>query len=214
MGLIKKVTTMLTLLIHVIMLSFGDYNAKEVLEKVKSAYQSIQDASANFDQVVEYKIAKLNQKYEGKIQIKKQDKMRIETDEQVLVTDGETSWTYSVLNEKVIIDKYDPKNSELSASRFFVEFPNDFYMEVVGTENIAGKKMYVLKLTPKNSDNYIQSMKLWADEKEWFVRQISVSDINGSNTTYLLKDLQINKGLPDQNFKFVPGKNVEVIDLR
>lgn len=205
---------MLTLLIHVIMLSFGDYNAKEVLEKVKSAYQSIQDASANFDQVVEYKIAKLNQKYEGKIQIKKQDKMRIETDEQVLVTDGETSWTYSVLNEKVIIDKYDPKNSELSASRFFVEFPNDFYMEVVGTENIAGKKMYVLKLTPKNSDNYIQSMKLWADEKEWFVRQISVSDINGSNTTYLLKDLQINKGLPDQNFKFVPGKNVEVIDLR
>lgn len=205
---------MLSLLIHIFMLSFGDYNAKEVLEKVKTAYQSIQDASANFDQIVEYKIAKLNQKYEGKIQIKKQDKMRIETDEQVLVTDGETSWTYSVLNEKVIIDKYDPKNSELSASRFFVEFPNDFYMEVIGTENVAGKKMYVLKLTPKNSDNYIQSMKLWVDEKEWFVRQILVNDINGSNTTYQLKDLQINKGLPDQNFKFVPGKNVEVIDLR
>lgn len=205
---------MITLLMSISFFVFGDYSAKEVLEKVKASYESIQDASANFDQIVEYKIAKLNQNFEGKIQIKKKDMMRIETDEQVLVTDGITTWTYSVLNEKVIVDNYDPKNSELSPSRFFLEFPNDFYMEVIGSEKITGNKMYVLKLTPKNSDNYIQGMKLWVDENEWFVRQILVNDINGSTTTYRLKDLQVNKGLPEKNFKFIPGKNVEVIDLR
>ena len=193
---------------------FGDLSAKEVLDKVKKSYDSISDASGDFDQVVEYKIAKLNQQYNGKLSFKKKDKLKIETDEQTLETDGETSWTYSVLNEKVIIDNYDPENSELSPSRFFIEFPKDFYIEVIGSDKLNNKKVYVLKLTPKNTDNYIQGMKLWVDDELWFVRQIQVSDINGSTTFYKLKNLEINKGLPDSHFKFIPNKNVEIIDLR
>lgn len=193
---------------------FGDLSAKEVLDKVKKSYDSISDASGDFDQVVEYKIAKLNQQYNGKLSFKKKDKLKIETDEQTLVTDGETSWTYSVLNEKVIIDNYDPENSELSPSRFFIEFPKDFYIEVIGSDKLNNKKVYVLKLTPKNTDNYIQGMKLWVDDELWFVRQIQVGDINGSTTIYKLKNLEINKGLPDSHFKFIPNKNVEIIDLR
>lgn len=204
--------------IHILLLItsifLGDLSAKEVLDKVKKSYESISDASGNFDQIVEYKIAKLNQQYTGKLSFKKKDKMKIETDEQTLVTDGVTAWTYSVLNEKVIIDNFDPENSELSPSRFFIEFPKDFIMEVLGSENLINKKVYVIKLTPKNSDNFIQGMKLWVDDQQWMVRQIQVSDMNGSTTIYRLKNLEINKGLPDSIFKFVPDKNIEVIDLR
>ncbi|MCK6601405.1 MAG: outer membrane lipoprotein carrier protein LolA [Bacteroidetes bacterium] len=195
-------------------LMFGGLSAKEVLEKVRKSYDSMKDASAEFDQVVQFKVSRLNQKLAGKIAIKKKDKMRLETEEQMLITDGTTSWTYSILNEKVIVDRFDPESSELSPSRFFIEFPKDFLIEVLGEENFAGMNTYKLKLTPKNPDNFIQEMKLWVDDDDWYVRQIEVSDINGSTTLYRLKQLQINKGIPDQYFQFSAPKNVEVIDLR
>lgn len=193
---------------------FQTQNANDVLEKVRKAYDSIKDASADFDQMVTYKVTKLNQKLTGRISVKKQDKLRLETEEQILVTDGKTAWTYSIFNEKVIIDHFDPSSSELSPSRFFLEFPKDFIMTVVGKETIGGMVTWKLNLTPKNSDNFIQAMSLWADEKEWFIRQVEVRDINGSNTTYRLKQLQINSGLPDQWFQFTPPKGVDIIDLR
>lgn len=195
-------------------INFGDLSAKEVLEKIKKSYDGMKDATADFDQVMQFKVSRLNQKLAGKIAIKKKDKMRLETEEQMLITDGITAWTYSILNEKVIVDRFDPESSELSPSRFFIEFPKDFFMEVLGEENFAGMNTYRLKLSPKNTDNFIQEMKLWVDDKDWFVRQIEVSDINGSKTVYRLKQLQINKGIPDQFFQFTTPKNVEVIDLR
>jgi outer membrane lipoprotein-sorting protein len=76
-------------------------DAKEVLEKVRTAYASIKDAELHFSQRTKFSLSKLEQRGSGILYLKKDNKYRLETGDQTIVTDGNTVWRYSVSTNQV-----------------------------------------------------------------------------------------------------------------
>lgn len=189
-------------------------SAKEIIEKVQNKYKTINTIIAKFNQKINFKISKIEQVYDGTLYLKKENKYRIETEQQTLITDGKTTWAYSHENKQVVIDNYKEDKNTLSPDKFLLQYPEDYYSTLLGQEKVSNNQTYILKLTPKNDNSFIKSMKVWIDDDEWFIRKVEWSDINDNVTTYIVKKIEINTKMNDDKFQFNPTKDVQVIDLR
>lgn len=181
-------------------------DAQEIIKKVQSNYKGIKDAKASFSHS-----GKKNSE-SGTIYIQKENKYRIETKGQVLVTDGVTSWSYSIKKKQVIIDNYKDDGNTFSPNKFLFNYPENFYSDLDGSESISGMDCYLLKLTPRSKGN-VKSAKIWVDKEENLIRKITINSKEGSDT-YLLKKISFDSGVSSSKFSFSPPSDVEVIDLR
>ena len=125
-------------------------DAQEIIQKVQSNYKSIKDAKATFSQSTKPKSGK-SQSTSGTIYIQKENKYRIETKEQTLVTDGVTTWSYSPKKNQVVIDNYKEGGNTFSPNKYLFDYPENFYSDLDGEETISGKDCFVLKLSPRSS---------------------------------------------------------------
>lgn len=187
--------------------------AKEIIEKVQAKYEKMDDVMLGFTQSVKFKVSKTEQQTSGTLYFKKKRKYRIETDQHTIVTDGKTSWSYSLQNKQVIVDTYKEDKHSLSPEHLLVSYPQDYYSSLIGEEKVGSEATYLLKLTPREDNSFATKMKIWIN-KGWIIKKIETTDISGVITTYTIKDIQINKGIADGKFEFKPPQGVDIIDLR
>jgi outer membrane lipoprotein carrier protein len=187
--------------------NFGySQDAQEIIKKVQSNYKGIKDAKASFSHS-----GKKNSE-SGTIYIQKENKYRIETKGQVLVTDGVTSWSYSIKKKQVIVDNYKDDGNTFSPNKFLFNYPENFYSDLDGSETISGMDCHLLKLSPRSKGN-VKSAKIWVDKEENLIRKITIVSKEGTDT-YLLKKISLDSGVSSSKFTFSPPSDVEVIDLR
>lgn len=191
--------------------SQDDITAQEIIQNVQNVYTDITDAKASFSQTVKFSKSKA-QTSSGTLYIKKENKYRIETGTQTIVTDGTTSWSYSPKKKQVIIDNYKETGNSFSPNKYLFQYPENFYSDLEGSEKLGGKDVYVLKLNPRES-GYVKSAKLWVDKNDWIIKKIYIVT-DESTTTYNVKNVQLNVGLGNSKFTFTPPEGVEVIDMR
>lgn len=189
-------------------------NAEEVLENVRKHYETVKDAELRFTEKVRFPMAKIEQQISGTLFVKKNNKYRVELDDQVIVTDGQTLWSYSASNNQVIIDRFKQDAQSLSPEKILVGTPENFTATLVGEETLAGSQATILKLVPKDEQSFIHSLRLWIDEKEWMIRQVEIVDVSEKQTTYAVLELRTNTGLQDSRFVYRIPEGVDVVDLR
>lgn len=95
---IQNISVIAILLLFTVQLQAQD--AQEIIRKVQSKYDNISDAKATFTQTVKGSGGKGNSS-SGVIYIKKQNNYRIEAGNQIIITDGVTSWVYSPNKKQV-----------------------------------------------------------------------------------------------------------------
>lgn len=217
----KKYINILTMAAFIAALMFSvspkakaEITAKEIIEKVQSKYKKTNTVIAKYSQTLKYKLSKIEQTFNGTLYLKKEKRYRIETDQQTIMTDGVTSWAYSHKTKQVVIDKFKEDKNSLSPEKFLIQYPDDYYSNLVGRSKVNGQDTYELKLTPKGNSSFIKSMKVWVDSDEWFIRKIEWTDMNDNTTTYTVKKIDVNNEIGNDKFQFKPGKDVQVIDLR
>jgi chaperone LolA len=189
-------------------------SGKEIIESLRKKYASIDDAVVKFEQTVKYGVSKFEQSFSGTFYFKKKNKYRIETDQQIVVTDGVTSWLYSKVNNQVIIDKYREDKDTSSPEKFLLSISDEYIPVILRTERNEGKKIYILKLTPRDENSSIESAKIWIVEGDLKITRVEITDISGTVTTYSVKSIKINSGVEDSIFKFSIPSGVKVVDLR
>lgn len=181
-------------------------DAQEIIKKVQSNYNNIKDAKASFSH------SGKRTSEAGTIFIQKENKYRIETKGQILITDGITSWSYSIKKKQVVVDNYKEDDNTFSPNKFLFNYPENFYSDLDGTETLSGLDCFVLKLTPRSKGN-VKSAKIWIDKEEYLIRKISIVSKDGTDT-YTLKKITLDGGVSSSKFTFTPPADVEVIDLR
>jgi chaperone LolA len=203
----RLISAALLIVIFISASNFGySQDAQEIIKKVQSNYKGIKDAKASFSHS-----GKKNSE-SGTIYIQKENKYRIETKGQVLVTDGVTSWSYSIKKKQVIVDNYKDDGNTFSPNKFLFNYPENFYSDLDGSETISGMDCYLLKLSPRSKGN-VKSAKIWVDKEENLIRKITIVSKEGTDT-YLLKKISLDSGVSSSKFTFSPPSDVEVIDLR
>jgi outer membrane lipoprotein-sorting protein len=188
--------------------------SEDVLEQLRKKYDSINDAQVKFSSRMKFAVAKVEQRTNGTLEFKKEHKYRVELEDQTIVTDGETVWSYSAASNQVLIDGFKLDERMMSPERILTAAPRDFSATVIGREKSGSRDLLLLKLIPKGEQSTLKSMKLWIDDDEWLIRKVEMADLNGTETVYTVNDIRLNTGLEDSRFSYRIPEGATVVDLR
>jgi outer membrane lipoprotein carrier protein len=184
--------------------SIAQENANEVLMNIQEKFNSINDLTAELTQSVNSKV-----NLKGKVYFKKENHLRFEFKNILIVSDGETSWNYNQKDNKVVITDYESEgNKILSIRQIIFEYPEDCELNTFESE---GEK--VLELIPKDDAFSFNSIKLFIDN-DYLITKALIDDPASGAIQIDLSNYQLNKNLPDSYFQFSPPEGSQVIDLR
>lgn len=203
----------LFLLVSSLALAGDTPTASQIVKNIQENYKRIQDAAISFSETVTMPLSKISRTTDGTLYLKKGDKYRIETADKTVVTDGKTSWMYSLASKQVIVDNYRDDQNSISPDKFLLDVPSDYYVVLISSKLTETDTTYTLRLTPKSDNSFIRSIKLLVTGS-WTVQSAEISDMNDAEYIYSVKELIINSGFSDSKFEFVPPKGTQVVDLR
>jgi chaperone LolA len=193
--------------------SAGD-DPDAVIAKLQKKYDSIRDASVSFTETVRFGVTQSEQSFSGKFSMKRGNKYRIDLGHENIVTDGLTVWSYSKINNQVLIDKYKEDPKSFSPDKVLVNVPANYQASAMGKDTVQRFETIAIKLIPKDEKSNVKWIKVWVDEDEWLMRRMQYLDVSDNLTTYEITDIRLNLALRDNQFQFEPPKDAEVIDLR
>lgn len=190
-------------------------DANEIIKKVKAKFDGLETFRADFSQISYWKLADNVHQQEGAIWLKGKEKFKIETHDQITVSDGKTIWTHSKFNNQVIIDNINKTGGEANLPRdIFLIYSEQYQPSYLQNDKIEDQDCYVLELKSKTEDVFIKFVRLWINQKTLVPIKIEQIDLNNNTNTYLLKNIVIDKPLADNFFHYRIPESVEVIDMR
>ncbi len=184
--------------------TFSQNDAGKVLNDLQTKFDSIKDLSVEFIQSGNGK-----SKLAGMLFIKKENKLRIDTKNLIIVTDGTTSWSYNKKENKVIISNYDENDPGVfSINELVYDLPDESDIEL-GNDN--GQN--VLTLTPNSYEYSFDSVKLWLGEDN-LISKVVLNDAAMGKVEVKFSNYQLNQNLKDSEFSFTPPEGSRIIDIR
>jgi outer membrane lipoprotein carrier protein len=190
-------------------------DVEDIIEDVQQKYDEIEDLSATFKRIETFKLTGTKSETIGKVFIKGGIKYRFESEDQVVVTDGTTVWTYNSITKQLIIDRVRKNSGALLPRDMLYKYPNEYYSTLLKQEKIDGKTIYVIKLDPKESvHGFIKSMKIWVEDDEWLIHSIETTDLNNNISIFEISNLQLDNNLKDDFFSFIPQEGMQIVDMR
>lgn len=193
--------------------AFADRKADDIIKKMQKKYKGLKSLQADFEREVVWELAGETRTVKGSLYLTSDDKYRIETDEQLVVTDGKKVWTFSHLQNYVLVDHLDKSKGGQLPRDILLQYANLYNSEYLGEEKLDGNKVYVLKLLPKDEEELIVSMKVWVDADKLYTRKIEQVDINENINRYMVSNVKENIELDDSLFYFVVPDGAEVVDM-
>jgi outer membrane lipoprotein carrier protein len=192
----------------------------EVIRGLEGAYSRMTDLRAEFTQSSFNKSLNQTIPARGVVSLKRGGKLRWEYSEptkQEIVSDGKTLWVYTPSLNQVNTGPAPealagPAGSFLAGlgkvrEHFTVRFLNPAQPRDADG-NVA------LDLTPKQPLPTLSRLLLSVDPKQWEVRKAVVYDQFENTVSMRFTKVQMNGGLSDKLFTFVPPPNTAVVPLR
>lgn len=193
-----------------------DKKAESLLEKVSKHYRSLPSLSADFRLDLKDGGGQKLGSYTGTISIKG-NKYRIETDQQTIISNGQTVWTYMPANREVqISDAAAGEMDMMNPARLFSgNFKKDFSYAYKGPKTVNGKKIEIVSLKPLGKGSF-EKIELFIDAANSRITGGNVFDQSGGSFRYALSNIKANPSIADGKFSFNAAQHpgVEVIDLR
>ncbi|NOX65319.1 MAG: outer membrane lipoprotein chaperone LolA [Chlorobi bacterium] len=183
--------------------------ADEVVQEIQTKFSTINDLKANFIQTIYSSEKKKPTILTGKFYFKKDNSLRIEVKDRLIVSNGVTVWNFNKSTNKVIISKYDNDYTNFSLPEIINSYPDMCDKEIV--ERKPG--VTEIKLTPKDDRLNFKSVLISVDKND-VITKVEITDFNNMKFVFELDSVQLNNKLSGQLFNFEPSEGVEVIDLR
>lgn len=184
-----------------------------LLERIQSTYDAVEALRANFTQTIRSSFSDRSTTNRGSLLLQS-DKFRIETEQQTLVADGETTWIYTPSTNQVIVNDYVNDETTLTPDEVFYDYAERFRVESMDTETQSGDRIFELNLAPKDSSAFYQSVILHLRDRDTAITRLRLEDRNGTTITFTLDDIQFNPSVTGGTFTFSPPSDAEVVDLR
>jgi len=176
----------------------------ELLKAAQEKFIALTDLSANLKQSING-----STNLTGKVYYKKEDKIRFELTNILIISDGETNWNYNKKENKVIISTYNEEDAGLlSIERIIFEYPEECELSIDSVED-----KLVLELVPQTSTFSFNSVKLWITDDN-LIYSALIDDPATGLVQIDLTNYSVDINIPDSKFTFTPPEGSKVIDLR
>jgi chaperone LolA len=201
--------------IIVLLTSVNAASVTKIVKELQDKYEKITNLSAEFVQIDKFKLTGSQTETTGKIFIKDGVKYRLETEDQIIVTDGQTVWTYSIFNNQVLVDRVKEGDGSLLPRDLLFRYPRDYFASLLDEVELDGEDYYILRLDPKEGvHGFIKTMKIWVNSDSYMISKIEYTDFNDNISYFEIKQVDIDTKLNDSLFQLEIGEGVNVIDLR
>ena len=201
----------------------------EIFQNFKVAYEKSENFSANFEETTLFankKSVARGRFIFGKPNLLRKeyvDKKNAEKIVQLTILDGEYGWTYTpILNQVNKMKWSNPERRELlpGIGASLEDVQNNYNMALVPDEFANPKGVHQIELTPKPhmvTTNAKETLQIWVKSDEWlpvqFGYKTEFEDGTRQSVIVTLTQIERDKELAPDLFKFVVPKDAEVIDL-
>lgn len=214
--LINRILCIIT--IGLLAFSTSEVNAlspKSALKKLNKHYRQIETLKADFTEQFEWAMTGETVTRVGQVLITSDDRFRIETNDQLLVSDGIDIYRYNIVTQKVIIESVAGSSENMLPRHLLLDFTDEF--DAVGIEELPVNKTkgFRLDLVPENpQDVLLVDATIWASEEDLVLRRFKITDLNGNTTTYTFENISFDQPVDPSQFSFTPPEGAELFDLR
>lgn len=211
----KSISTILLILL--VKAGFAQYDPKalEILEAMSKKYKALTSFEANITSSMTNETEGIKEEFKGKITVKG-EKFRLAMDDQEIINNGTTVWTYLPAAKEVNIDNYDPDADEINPSKIYELYKKGFkymYMEDQVENSIPCE---VIDLVPEKKDAQYFKIRMNIGKKDRSIQSWTMFDRSGNKYKYTITKFNPNVAVIDGFFTFDPKKypGIEIIDLR
>ena len=220
-----KKAAVITVVVHVLFAGLftqcqtavADKSAEQIIQRVRKKVNNLKTLSCSFDQEHFMKAADRTRTVSGTIRLKKPFNLRVDSPVQTIVVDGETVWWYIPKNRQVTLQTFE-KEAEMFPTphglfrKYVADEESARNAVLEGAEDLNGSACYILRMAAGLEGAHTATV--WIDRKLDFpVKSIEERE-NGDRTTYILRDVTLNKKLGDDIFTFEAPEGVSVVDMR
>lgn len=199
----KKIVAIMILLFTVI--SFGQDKAeaaKSLLDEVSQKVKSYDNISIDFKYVLDNLEEEIHQETRGDV-VMEGDKYVLNVLGITRIYDGKTLYTISPEDEEVTISSDNTEDeSTITPSMMLSFYENgyDYAMDIV--QNVSGRSIQYVKLTPMDSDAEIQYVLLGIDIKTKHIYNLIEIGSSNTKTTLTVNSFKTNEPLSKTMFTF------------
>jgi chaperone LolA len=185
-------------------------SADDILKNVQKKYNSYKSVCSEFKQTFYWELANETQIVNGNMCVKDGTQFRIETNDQDIISDGETIWTINKLNNQIIIKNASANAKNNPFLRLYIKRYQDNYL---AEKNKALDDGFSLTLKSRSEDEFYPLIYLHI-RKNYTLKKIKQIDINNNSTTYEILSITDNVQLSPEKFRVQNIEDYEAIDLR
>ena len=185
---------------------FSQNKAKTLLNEVSQKVKSYNNIAIEFKYVLENTAEHIKQETKGDVTLEG-DKYRLNILGVTRLFDGKKLYTISPEDEEVTISSEKNNDEEgFSPSKMLSFYKEGYVYDMDITQNIQGRKIQYVKLTPIDSNSEIKYILLGIDANTKNIYNLIQIGKNGTKTTLTVNSLQTNEPLPKSLFTFDANK--------
>lgn len=204
MKMMNKIITLVLITISINV--FSQNKAKSLLNEVSQKVKGYDNISIEFKYVLENTSENIKQETRGDV-ILQGDKYKLNILGVTRLYDGKTLYSISPEDEEVTISSESDNEEDTITPSKMLSFYEDGYMYALDVEqNIKGRKIQYVKLTPIDSDSEIKYILLGIDANTKHIYNLIQVGKNGSKTTLTVNSFKTNEPLSKSLFTFDANK--------
>ena len=189
----------------------------QYVSKLEKQYEAMKDFHADFQQETELASIKRVEKGEGSVYFKKGGKMLWEytaPEAQKIILDGKTLWFYVPGDKQVMKNNFStiPQHIMVDLFRGKINIQEKFKVSLVQQDAKDKKADIVLELIPAEYDPTLKKLMLWVNPEKFYITRSILEDEFGTKTVLRFLKIEIDKGIKDSLFEFIPPKGVEIFE--
>jgi outer membrane lipoprotein carrier protein len=187
--------------------SYSQYDPKalEILEAMSKKYKAIPTFEANITTGLVNESEGVKEEFKGKITVKG-DKFKLLLDDQEIINNGTTVWTYLPSAKEVNIDNFDPGSDDVNPTKIFDMYKKGFKYLYIADKTEGGVVCEEIDLVPEKKDAQYFKIKMMIVKKDKSIQSWTMFDKAGNRFIYTITKFNPNIKLDDAFFTFDPKK--------
>lgn len=183
-----------------------DNEANKLLNEVSTKAKSYNNISIAFKYVLENTEENIKQETKGDV-VMEADKYRLNILGITRIYDGQNIYSISPEDEEVTVSKgSDQDESTITPSKMLTFYKEGFTFKMDIVQDVSGRKIQYVKLSPMDSNSEIKYVLLGIDTKTKHIYRLIEVGKNGTKTTLTVNSFKTNETLSKSLFTFDKNK--------
>lgn len=176
--------------------------AQELLSEVSSKVEGYDNILIDFKYALENPAEGVEHETRGDVSLEG-EKYVLNIMGTTRIFDGEKMYTIIPEDKEINISNYNPEDEqEITPSKMLTFYNDGYNYEMDITQNLNGRKIQYVRLTPMDSDAEVKNILLGIDKQTKHIYNLIQTQDNGTKITITVKSFKTNQPLSDSHFDF------------